>query len=186
MQQRQAAREAAVRAKAAQANAERVMEELARAAAQKAAAEPLPEAAAEHGHGRSRPKRWSNASSARKRALHGRRRPRARLYRRRGRRPDAEPATTDKQPDEPPGRGRTADRGGRSRPGLCAIMQHRSSLLTSLVRRFTGGGAPRLEKAPDQVATATVTDRRHHQGKLGDRRPRRRPRRRICAAGRHD
>src|SRR4051794_27157770 len=38
-QQRQAAREAAIRAKAAQENAERVMEELARAAAQKAAAE---------------------------------------------------------------------------------------------------------------------------------------------------
>ncbi|MGO7565401.1 hypothetical protein ACC754_40830, partial [Rhizobium johnstonii] len=36
MQQRQAAREAAVRAKAAQANAERVMEELARAAPKEA------------------------------------------------------------------------------------------------------------------------------------------------------
>lgn len=152
MQQRQAAREAAARAKAAQANAERVMEELARAAAQKAAAdaakqqkagaaEPAEEmierifgtqARAAAGGGRA----YASAPGAAKR-------------------PDADPATSEKQPDA--GKAEAEQQAADDAAAQASAVMQPLSLLTSLVRRFTGGGMPGPEKAPDQFTTKTVT-----------------------------
>jgi DnaJ-class molecular chaperone len=152
MQQRQAAREAAMRAKAAQENAERVMEELARANAQKAAkaaadaARPQsagPEAAEEmverifgaQAQAQAQAKSAAAASAA-SQAKTGK------------------PTESDSaKPD-----GETAKSDSESAEAVAAAnaLLQPFSILTSLVRRFTGT-APLPEKAPDQFAQATVT-----------------------------
>ncbi|MEK1899331.1 MAG: DnaJ C-terminal domain-containing protein [Rhizobium sp.] len=153
MQQRQAAREAAVRAKAAQANAERVMEELARANAnaQKAAAAGAKqqqagttEAAEEMVERIFGAQAQSHAQQAHSQQAQAR--------------PHA--AEAAKQPEQETAESETAraeDEQTESTTGTGANMSLPLSLLTSLVRRFTGAGQPGLEKAPDEVATATVT-----------------------------
>jgi DnaJ-class molecular chaperone len=153
MQQRQAAREAAVRAKAAQANAERVMEELARdnANAQKAAAAGAKqqqagttEAAEEMVERIFGAQAQSHAQQAHSQQAQAR--------------PHA--AEAAKQPEQETAESETAraeDDQTESTTGTGANMSLPLSLLTSLVRRFTGAGQPGLEKAPDEVATATVT-----------------------------
>jgi DnaJ-class molecular chaperone len=153
MQQRQAAREAAVRAKAAQANAERVMEELARANAnaQKAAAAGAKqqqagttEAAEEMVERIFGAQAQSHAQQAHSQQAQAR--------------PHA--AEAAKQPEQETAESETAraeDEQTESTAGTGANMSLPLSLLTSLVRRFTGAGQPGLEKAPDEVATATVT-----------------------------
>lgn len=159
MQQRNAAREAALRAKAAQANAERVMEELARAAAQKAAAdaakqpqagtaEPAEEvierifgARAAAGGGGGRSQSFNTASSSAPGAGAAKR-------------PEPETAGAEKQADAIKAE---ADQSAEEAAAASAAILQPLSLLTSLVRRFTGAPAPTPEKAPDQLATATVT-----------------------------
>ncbi|ANP88585.1 molecular chaperone DnaJ [Rhizobium leguminosarum] len=153
MQQRQAAREAAVRAKAAQANAERVMEELARAA-QKAAADGsrqqagATEAADEmvdrifgaqaraagggQAQGRAQQTQYQQAQNAQGET---------------GRRMDGDAAEADTKGDE------EAGEAGQNAANLSLPL----SILTNLVRRFTGAKDTGLEKAPDEVTTATVT-----------------------------
>jgi DnaJ-class molecular chaperone len=154
MQQRQAAREAAMRAKAAQANAERVMEELTRAAAQKAAADAAKQQQAQQQHsGTAEPAEemierifgaQARSASAGGRA-HG-------FAAGTTRRPETEASNAEAQ-SEPTRDGEpTAE---ETAAAASAILQP-LSLLTSLVRRFTGS-APAPEKAPDQIATATVT-----------------------------
>lgn len=158
MQQRHAAREAADRAKAAQANAERVMEELARANAnaQKAAAAGAKqqqagatEAAEEmveriFGAQTARPAGAQAQSQAHPQQAQAK--PHAAEA---AKQPEQETTESDpaKAEDEPM---EASAAGG-------ANMSLPLSLLTSLVRRFTGAGQPGLEKAPDEVATATVT-----------------------------
>lgn len=154
MQQRQAAREAAVRAKTAQANAERVMEELARAA-QKAAADGSrqqagsAEAADEmvdrifgaqaraagggQAQGRAQQAQYQQAQNAQGDA---------------GRRMDGDAAEADNKGDE-----ETSEAGANAAANLSLPL----SILTNLVRRFTGAKDTGLEKAPDEVTTATVT-----------------------------
>ncbi|QFY59275.1 DnaJ domain-containing protein [Rhizobium grahamii] len=146
MAQRQAAREAAVRAKAAQENAERVMEELARAAAQKAAAD----AAKQQQTGAAEPaeEMIERIFGAQARAAGGGSRT---AYTAASRKADAEPAV-DKQPDTTKTEAETM-----AEDAATASILQPLSLLTSLVRRFTGSAAPAPEKVPDLIATATVT-----------------------------
>ncbi|MBY5753012.1 DnaJ domain-containing protein [Rhizobium leguminosarum bv. viciae] len=154
MQQRQAAREAAVRAKAAQANAERVMEELARAA-QKAAADGsrqqagATEAADEmvdrifgaqaraagggQAQGRAQQTQYQQAQNAQGET---------------GKRMDGDAAEAEVKGDE-----ETGEAGQNAAANLSLPL----SILTNLVRRFTGAKDTGLEKAPDEVTTATVT-----------------------------
>jgi DnaJ-class molecular chaperone len=160
MQQRHAAREAAARAKAAQANAERVMEELARANAnaQKAAAAEGAkqqagagaEAAEEmveriFGAQTGRPG-GAQAQSAQARAQQAQAQAR----------PDSAEAARQGENDlADADAARSEDEATEA--GAGANMSLPLSLLTSLVRRFTGAGQTGIEKAPDEVATATVT-----------------------------
>ncbi|MBY3039937.1 J domain-containing protein [Rhizobium laguerreae] len=154
MQQRQAAREAAVRAKAAQANAERVMEELARAA-QKAAADGTrqqagaTEAADEmvdrifgaqaraagggQAQGRAQQTQYQQAQNAQGET---------------GRRMDGDATDAEVKGDE---------EAGETGQNAAANLSLPLSILTNLVRRFTGAKDTGLEKAPDEVTTATVT-----------------------------
>ncbi|WP_431321592.1 DnaJ C-terminal domain-containing protein [Rhizobium sp. YTU87027] len=153
MQQRQAAREAAARARAAQANAERVMEELARAAAQKAAAD----AAKQQKTGAAEPPEEMIerifGTQARTAAGGGRAQGFAAGA---PKRPEAEAATADKQPDAGKAEAEQQQAAEEAAAQASAVMQP-LSLLTSLVRRFTGGSAAVPEKAPDQFVTKTVT-----------------------------
>ncbi len=161
MQQRHAAREAAARAKAAQANAERVMEELARANAnaQKAAAAAgakqqqagTSEAAEEMVErifgaqtGRAAGAQAQQAQSQQGQAQQGQAKPNA-----------AEAAKQSDQEATEAETGRSEEETMEAAGG--ANMSLPLSLLTSLVRRFTGAGQAGVEKAPDEVATATVT-----------------------------
>ncbi|TBA88937.1 J domain-containing protein [Rhizobium ruizarguesonis] len=154
MQQRQAAREAAVRAKAAQANAERVMEELARAA-QKAAADGSRQqagsaeaademvdrifgaqaraAAGGQAQGRAQQTQYQQAQNAQGDA---------------GKRMDGDAAEADTKGDE---------EAGETAANAAANLSLPLSILTNLVRRFTGAKDTGLDKAPDEVTTATVT-----------------------------
>ncbi|RUM06676.1 J domain-containing protein [Rhizobium chutanense] len=164
MQQRQAAREAAVRAKAAQANAERVMEEIARAAQKAAAdnsrqqagsAEPADEmverifgaqaraAGGGRAQGRAQQAQYQQAQSqqAQNQQTHT-------AQSEAGRRVDGEAAETDAKGDEETGE--TVANAGANLPLPLSI-------LTNLVRRFTGAKDTGMEKAPDEVTTATVT-----------------------------
>ncbi|PDT16325.1 molecular chaperone DnaJ [Rhizobium sp. J15] len=163
MQQRQAAREAAVRAKAAQANAERVMEELARAA-QKAAADSAKQQAgsgeaAEEMVERIFGARAAAGGQAQSRAQQApyqqapyqqapQQQTQSQTQAEAGKRPDGETAENDMKGDGEPGD--TAANAG-------ANLSLPLSILTSLVRRFTGAKDAAAEKAPDEVATATVT-----------------------------
>ena len=145
IQQRQAAREAAARAKAAQANAERVMEELARANAQKAAKAATEAAKQQHASPEAAEEvverifgaqaKAASAAAANAQANAGR---------------SADPETAKTEAETAKAQEETAETvaaGGNLQP---------LSMLTSLVRRFTGS-APAPEKAPDQFAQATVT-----------------------------
>ncbi|UVD57640.1 DnaJ domain-containing protein [Rhizobium sp. Pop5] len=160
MQQRQAAREAAVRAKAAQANAERVMEELARAAQKAAAenskqqagsAEPADEmverifgaqaraAAGGQTQGRAQQAQYQQTQNTQAQSQQAGET---------GRRVDGDAAETETRGDEEAGEAAATAGANLSLP---------LSILTSLVRRFTGAKDAGLEKAPDEVTTATVT-----------------------------
>lgn len=152
MQQRQAAREAAVRAKAAQANAERVMEELARAAAQKAAAD----AAKQQKTGTAEPpeEMIERIFGTQARAAAGGGRAQG-FTAGAAKRPEAEPATSDKQPDA--GKVEAEQLAAEDAAAQASAVMQPLSLLTSLVRRFTGSSAAAPEKAPDQFVTKTVT-----------------------------
>ncbi|WP_197729480.1 J domain-containing protein [Rhizobium leguminosarum] len=159
MQQRQAAREAALRAKAAQANAERVMEELARAA-QKAAADGNRQqagsgeaademvdrifgaqaraAAGGQAQGRAQQTQYQQAQNQQTQNAQGET----------GRRMDGDAAEAEVKGDE---------EAGEAGPNAAANLSLPLSILTNLVRRFTGAKDTGLEKAPDEVTTATVT-----------------------------
>ncbi|OHV22165.1 J domain-containing protein [Rhizobium sp. RMa-01] len=165
MQQRHAAREAAVRAKAAQANAERVMEELARAAQKAAAessrqqagaAEPADEMverifgaqarAAGGGQAQARAQQGQYQQAQNQQAQN--QQAQNQQVGEAGRRVDGDAAEADARGDEEAGE--IAGNAGANLPLPLSI-------LTSLVRRFTGAKDTGLEKAPDEVATATVT-----------------------------
>lgn len=147
MQQRQAAREAAERAKAARANADKIMEELARANARKAAASA---ASGQQGNAAESPEdmverifgvKTGQAQQAQATAAPGA--PQAEN-------PQEQPNTA--APEEPQVEEEqlaTASAGSRSAFGI----------LGSLVRRITGGNAPEKppEKTPEVAAEATVT-----------------------------
>lgn len=160
MQQRHAAREAAVRAKAAQANAERVMEELARANAnaQKAAAAA---GAKQQQAGAAEPaeemvERIFGAQAARSAGAQPH--PHAQQAHAQAQaKPHA--AETARQPEHEATEAETARTEEEQTEAAAAgtNMSLPLSLLTSLVRRFTGTGQPAMEKAPDEVATVTVT-----------------------------
>ncbi|MBB5571695.1 DnaJ-class molecular chaperone [Rhizobium paranaense] len=149
MQQRQAAREAAERAKAARANAEKIMEELARAKAQKAqkaAAAANPQAAGSESPedmverifgakaARAAPNQAETAASA---------------------------AETEKQREQSSGETEEtfAEEEQLATGTGPAVFRSRFGILGSLVRRITGGStqdkAP--EKTPEIAAEATVT-----------------------------
>jgi curved DNA-binding protein CbpA len=163
MQQRQAAREAAIRAKQAQENAERVMEELARAAAQKAAADAAkqPQQQQQQPAGATEPaeEMIDRIFGAQARTASGGGGRSQGYAAGAARRP--EQASADKNSDS----AKAADTGATgdgeqtaeeaSAAATSAVLQP-LSLLTSFVRRFTGA-APAPEKAPDQLAIATVT-----------------------------
>ncbi|MBB3592241.1 DnaJ-class molecular chaperone [Rhizobium sp. BK529] len=157
MQQRQAAREAAARAKAAQANAERVMEELARANAyaQKAAAAGAKQQqastteAAEEMVERIFGAQTARAAGAQSQAQSQQQAQAKPHTDESAKQPEQE--TTESEPAKAEDEHMEASAAGGSNMSLPL------SLLTSLVRRFTGAGQPGLEKAPDEVATATVT-----------------------------
>ena len=153
MQQRQAAREAAARAKAAQANAERVMEELARAAAQKAAAD----AAKQQKTGTAEPpeEMIERIFGTHARAATGGGRAQG-FAAGAPQRPEAEATTADKQPDAGKAEAEQQQAVEEAAAQASAVMQP-LSLLTSLVRRFTGGSTAAPEKAPDQFVTKIVT-----------------------------
>ncbi|KQV68173.1 DnaJ C-terminal domain-containing protein [Rhizobium sp. Root1220] len=150
MQQRHAAREAAVRAKAAQANAERVMEELARAAARKAAAD----AAKQPQAGAAEPaeEMIERIFGTQSRAAGGGGRAQG-FAAGAAKRPEPGTASNERQADS--GKSDAEQSAEEAAAAASAILQP-LSLLTSLVRRFTGV-APAPEKVPDQFATATVT-----------------------------
>ena len=161
MQQRQAAREAEERAKVARANTERVMEELARANAQKAAtaAASAPSATAP------RPSPSSSASTA----APGTAAPETaedmveRIFGARAAAAHAEkPAAAQKTTDQP--EPEAVDAGAAEAEPVVAtsaigaiIALPPFGILTSLVRRITGAPAPVLDKAPDIAAEARVT-----------------------------
>jgi DnaJ-class molecular chaperone len=149
MQQRQAAREAAVRAKAAQANAERVMEELTRANAQKAAkaaAEAAKQQQASQESAEDMVERIFGAQ-AKAASAGATAHPQANA----GKRQEAEAGKPEAEAIKP------EEEGAETAAVVAAggILQP-LSILTSLVRRFTGS-TPAPEKAPDQFAQTTVT-----------------------------
>ncbi len=147
IQQRQAAREAAERAKAARANADKIMEELARANARKAAASA---ASGQQGNAAESPEdmverifgvKTGQAQQAQATAAAGTKQ---------AEKPQEQPDTA--APEEPQMEEEqlaTASAGSRSAFGI----------LGSLVRRITGGNAPEKppEKTPEVAAEATIT-----------------------------
>ncbi|MBB2688195.1 DnaJ domain-containing protein [Rhizobium sophoriradicis] len=161
MQQRQAAREAAARARAAQANAERVMEELARAAQKTAAEGSRQQAAAGEGAEEMVERifgaqaRAAAGGQAQGRAQHAQnqqtqyqqthnQQTQGQTQAEAGKRAEGDAAEADEETGE------AANNAGANLPLPLSI-------LTSLVRRFTGAKDTGLEKAPDEVTTATVT-----------------------------
>ncbi|AJD40349.1 J domain-containing protein [Rhizobium sp. SEMIA 4085] len=147
MQQRQAAREAAVRARAAQANAERVMEELARANAQKAAKAAAEAAKQQHFSPESAEDMVVRIFGAQAKAASAgaTAHPQANA----GKRTEAEAGKLEAEAVKP------EEESTETIAAAGGILQP-LSILTSLVRRFTGS-APAPEKAPDQSAQVTVT-----------------------------
>ncbi|MGO4352239.1 DnaJ C-terminal domain-containing protein [Rhizobium sp. RAF36] len=159
MQQRQAAREAAIRAKQAQENAERVMEELARANAQKAAKAAAEEAQKQKAAGAESAEdvveRIFGANAQAKTAGAGATGQAQQQQAQSQARPKpAEPeAAPRSEPDTAKPDVESVD---ATAAAAAANILQPFSILTSLVRRFTGA-APAPEKAPDQFAQATVT-----------------------------
>lgn len=165
MQQRQAAREAAIRAKAAQANAERVMEELARAAQKAAADGPKPQPGASEAAdemvdrifgaqaraaaaGQAQAQTQARAQQAQGQQTHNQQTQGQASAADAGKRVDGDATEADARSDEETGEAAANAGANLSLP---------LSILTSLVRRFTGAKDTGLEKAPDEVTTATVT-----------------------------
>ncbi|MBX4959373.1 J domain-containing protein [Rhizobium lentis] len=161
MQQRQAAREAAARAKAAQANAERVMEELARAAQKASAESPKQQAAA----GEGAEEMVERIFGAQARAAAGGqaqgRAQQAQNYQTQNQQTQNQQTQGQAQAEagkRVDGDGDEADEeAGETSNNAGANLSLPLSILTSLVRRFTGARDTGLEKAPDEVTTATVT-----------------------------
>lgn len=162
MQQRQAAREAAARAKAAQENAERVMEELARANAQKAAKAAAEEAAKQNTSGTTGAESaedvvdrifgtQTKAAGATAAGNAGQAQSQAQGQAQ----AKAKPAEADAPKSEAEAPKADADNTDPNAAASAGILQP-FSILNALVRRFTGT-APAPEKAPDQFAQATVT-----------------------------
>jgi len=158
MQQRHAAREAADRAKAAQANAERVMEELARAnanAQKAAAAGAKQQQAGTTEAAEEMVERIFGAQTARTAGAQAQSQAHSQQAQAKPHAAEAakqpEQETTESDPAKAEDEHMEASAAGGANMSLPL------SLLTSLVRRFTGAGQPGLEKAPDEVATATVT-----------------------------
>jgi DnaJ-class molecular chaperone len=175
MQQRNAAREAAERAKAARANAERVMEELARVNAQKAAKAAAANAAAQAAAnaagsrantGSAQPSAGTQQSGATQAES-----PEDMIERIFGSHPqasapksdadesgakhrDAAAGTEEQAGDSETAEGEYALSGG----GIGSIISQPFGILSSLVRRITGSAStPVQEKAPEIAAEATVS-----------------------------
>jgi DnaJ-class molecular chaperone len=161
MQQRHAAREAAIRAKQAQENAERVMEELARAAAQKAAAEAAKQPQQQQQAGAAEPaeEMIDRIFGAQARTASGGGGRSQGYSAGAAKRPEQASAEKNSDGAKTGDASATADAEQTAEEAAAAatsaVLQP-LSLLTSLVRRFTGT-APVPEKAPDQLAIATVT-----------------------------
>ncbi|MDC9832502.1 J domain-containing protein [Rhizobium binxianense] len=157
MQQRQAAREAAIRAKAAQANAERVMEELARAA-QKAAADGSRQQAGTAEPADEMVERIFGTQARAAAGGQAQARPQQAQYQQ----TQNQQSQNQQAPNQQPGDAAEADTKGDEETGETvanagATLPLPLSILTNLVRRFTGAKDTGLEKAPDEVTTATVT-----------------------------
>jgi DnaJ-class molecular chaperone len=158
LQQRQAAREAAERAKVARANAEKVMEELARAEAQKArkaAANGTAGAAQPSGTGAHGSASSETAEDMIERIFGAQARATASAG---GADAPAEKPHDAAQSDTASGGDETSDNGQATASGGIAsiIALPTFGILGSLVRRITGS-TPAVEKAPDMAAEATVT-----------------------------
>jgi DnaJ-class molecular chaperone len=147
IQQRQAARDAAERAKAARANADKIMEELARANARKAAASA---ASSQQSNAAESPEDMVERIFGVKAAQTQQAQATAEAGARQAEKPQEQPNTAlpeEQQTEEE--QLATASAGSRSAFGI----------LGSLVRRITGGSAPEKppEKTPEVAAEATVT-----------------------------
>ncbi|TXI01067.1 MAG: J domain-containing protein [Rhizobium sp.] len=154
MQQRQAAREAAERAKAARANADKIMEELARANARKAAASAASGQANQQSAAGESPEDVVERIFGVKTGRAQQEQPAAETGAQQAeqqseKQPEANAAATEEMPMEEELLATGTSAGSRSAFGI----------LSSLVRRFTG--APALEKPPEKTpevaAEATVT-----------------------------
>ncbi|MBX5104347.1 J domain-containing protein [Rhizobium lentis] len=161
MQQRQAAREAAARAKAAQANAERVMEELARAAQKASAESPKQQAAAGEGAEEMVERIFGAQARASAGGQAQGRAQQAQNYQTQNQQTQNQQTQGQAQAEagkRVDGDGDEADEeAGETSNNAGANLSLPLSILTSLVRRFTGARDTGLEKAPDEVTTATVT-----------------------------
>jgi len=149
IQQRQAAREAAERAKAARANADKIMEELARANARKAAASA---ASGQHGNAAESPEDMVERIFGVKTGQAQQAQATADVGAQQAEKPREQPTTAaseELQMEEEQYAAVSASAGSRSAFGI----------LGSLVRRITGGNVPEKppEKPPEVAAEATVT-----------------------------
>lgn len=149
IQQRQAAREAAERAKAARANADKIMEELARANARKAAASA---ASGQHGNAAESPEDMVERIFGVKTGQAQQAQATADFGTQQAEKPREQPTTAaseELQMEEEQYAAVSASAGSRSAFGI----------LGSLVRRITGGTVPEKppEKTPEVAAEATVT-----------------------------
>ena len=149
IQQRQAAREAAERAKAARANADKIMEELARANARKAAASA---ASGQHGNAAESPEDMVERIFGVKTGQAQQAQATADVGTQQAEKPREQPTTAaseELQMEEEQYAAVSASAGSRSAFGI----------LGSLVRRITGGNVPEKppEKTPEVAAEATVT-----------------------------
>ena len=149
IQQRQAAREAAERAKAARANADKIMEELARANARKAAASA---ASGQHGNAAESPEDMVERIFGVKTGQAQQAQATVDVGAQQAEKPREQPTTAaseELQMEEEQYAAVSASAGSRSAFGI----------LGSLVRRITGGNVPEKppEKTPEVAAEATVT-----------------------------
>lgn len=144
LQQRQAAREAAERAKAARANAERIMEELARANAQKAKAAPASQQSESHQQStESAEEVIERIFGAQARAAHAE--ASAGVEKHHDQQSQKSEASIEQAETE-----QEVDNEG----GYTSLLP--LGILSSLVRRITGA-RPAQEKAPDTLAEATIS-----------------------------
>jgi DnaJ-class molecular chaperone len=147
MQQRQAAREAAEKAKTARANADKIMEELARGNARKAAASA---ASGQQGNAAESPEDMVERIFGVKAGQAQQAQATAAAGAKQAEKPQEQPDTAAaEEPQVEEEQLATASAGSRSAFGI----------LGSLVRRITGGNAPEKppEKTPEVAAEATVT-----------------------------